>query len=225
MEPQPIIDSHVHLFPLGDANAENHAWMATLPAMLKKHDIEDYVKVSARENADYDVKGVVFVEVDRNVNPLAEKVEDWAWGPLKELRYLKQVVEGENGDLIRAIVPWAPVDRGIEGLNMYLKVAQREAGEKAWSRVKGFRFLLQGVTQKEDFKKLTDRDDFIDVLREFGDREWAFDLGIDQRRVGNWQLEEAIDIIERTHRGKPKQKKVTFILSKCEYVWLSSLTY
>jgi len=218
MAPQPIIDSHVHVFPLSDANADNHAWMASVPTMLKSHDMEEYTKASMRNNVDYEIEGIIFVEADRNVNPLAERVEDWAWGPLKELRYLKRVVEGDSGGLICGIVPWAPVDRGVDGLKSYLRVAEKEAGEKVWQRVKGFRFLLQGITRKEEFKSLTDSNDFIEVLREFGDKGWTFDLGIDQRRVGSWQLEETADIIERAHHGVEKRKKVTFILSMCNCV-------
>lgn len=213
MPPQPIVDSHVHLYPLSDANAENHAWMASVPALLKNFEINEYVKASTRPNADYEVKGLVFIEVDRNLNPSAERVEDLAWGPLKEIRYLRGVVEGENGYLIKGIVPWAPLDREVKGLKEYLAVAEKEAGPEMWKRVKGFRFLLQGMTDKEKFKALTDSEEFIEALKELGGK-WVFDIGVDSRDGLVWQLEEAIDIIERAHRGVPKEKKVAFVFSK-----------
>lgn len=186
--------------------------MASVPTLLKNFDINEYIKVSRRPMADYEVQGLVFIEVDRNLDASAEKVEDWAWGPLKEIRYLRSVVEGENGDLVRGIVPWAPLDRGVGGLKEYLSIAEREAGPKTWKRVKGFRFLLQGMTE-ESFQELTDSAEFIDVLKEFGGR-WTFDVGVDQSRGGIWQLEEFADIINRVHHGVGKDDKVAFIFSE-----------
>lgn len=220
MPPQPIIDSHVHLYPLSDANAENHAWMVSVPALLKNFDINEYTKASTRPNAEYEVKGLVFIEVDRNLDPGAERVEDWAWGPLKEIRYLRNVVEGENGRLVMGIVPWAPLDRGVKGLKEYVAVAEGQAGSETWNRVKGFRFLLQSITDKKKFKALTDSEEFIETLKELGGT-WAFDVGVDARDGLVWQLEEAVKIVERAHQGVPKGEKVSFIFS----MWTLSLVY
>src|SRR5579871_5055098 len=97
---QPIIDSHIHLWPLPDANPENHAWMSSVPSLVnKQHSVSDYLNAISLDPSS-DVQGFIFVEVDSNLDPSASQVEDWAWGPLKELRFLRRLVEGrpEYGD-------------------------------------------------------------------------------------------------------------------------------
>lgn len=221
---QPIIDSHIHLWPLADANPENHAWMSSVPPLLnKQHSVSDYLKATYLDPSS-DVRGFVFIEVDRNHGSSASRVEDWAWGPLKELRFLRRLVEGQwsseegfgEGDcgLVKGIVAWAPVNRGIEGFRKYLEIAERVAGANTWNKVKGFRFLLQGIRKKRDFKALTDSTEFVDVLRNgFGGR-WVFDVGVDERQGGVWQLEEVVNVVRRVHEGLPKEDKVVFVLSR-----------
>ena len=221
---QPIIDSHIHLWPLSDANPENHVWMSSVPSFLnKQHSVSDYLGATSSDPTS-DVQGFMFIEVDRNLDASASRVEDWAWGPLKELRFLRRLVEcrpeGDegfaegHGGLVKGIVAWAPVDRGIEGFRRFLEIGEREAGPETWSRVKGFRFLLQVFREKGEFKALTDSKEFVDVLRDgFGGR-WTFDVGVDERQGGVWQMEETVDIVRRVHEGLPKEDKVVFVLSR-----------
>lgn len=221
---QPIIDSHIHLWPLQDANLENNAWMSSAPPLLNtQHSVLDYLGATSSDPSS-DVLGFIFVEIDRNLDPSASRIEDCAWGPLKELRFLRRLIEGRpegdegfgnrHGELVKGIVAWAPVNKGIEVFRKYLEIGESEAGPETWSRVKGFRFLLQGIKEKRDFKALTDSREFIDVLRNgFGGR-WTFDVGVDERQGGAWQLEEVVDVVRRVHVGLPKEDKVVFVLSR-----------
>ena len=221
---QPIIDSHIHLWPRSDANPENHAWMSCVPPLLnKQYSVSDYLDATSADPSS-DVQSFIFIELDRNLDRSASCIEEWAWGPLKELRFLRRLVERRpegaegfgdgHGALMKGIVAWAPVDRGIEVFRRYLEVGEREAGSETWSMVKGFRFLLQGIRDKRDFKALTDSREFVDVLRNgFGGR-WTFDVGVDVRQVGVWQLEEVVDVVRKVHAGLPKEDKVVFVLSR-----------
>ena len=57
-------------------------------------------------------------------------------------------------------------------------------------------------------------DGFIEGLKWLGRKGYVFDLGVDQHSGGKWQLEEAVEMIQRAHEGVPEAEKVTFIISK-----------
>ena len=139
-------------------------------------------------------------------------------GPLRELAWMRRLVEGapregEGHDqadarLCVACVPWAPVPAGPDVLERYLARAQEAAGDAAWRRVRGFRYLLQdkpGGTALQD--------SFIDALRLLGRKGYVFDLGVNQHERGRLQLEEAVEMIDRAHDGVEEDQKVVFILS------------
>lgn len=54
---------------------------------------------------------------------------------------------------------------------------------------------------------------FIEGLRWLGEQGYSFDLGVDQRSGGLWQLDEAIEMVHRAHNGLPEDKKVTVVIS------------
>jgi L-rhamnono-1,4-lactonase len=148
----------------------------------------------------------------------------WADEPLSELSFLRRIVEGElgpdvgfeagDGRLMSGIVAWAPLDRGLTAFRQYIHVAELHAGKATWAKVCGFRFLLQGITDRAAFRDLVEDQKTVNTLREFASSSWAFDVGVDQRQVGTWQLEMVADLIERVHDGLPVERKVVFVLSK-----------
>jgi hypothetical protein len=54
---------------------------------------------------------------------------------------------------------------------------------------------------------------FVEGLKWLGKKGYSFDLGVDQHSGGKWQLEEALEMIEKAHEGVPEEEKVTFIIS------------
>ena len=57
--------------------------------------------------------------------------------------------------------------------------------------------------------------EFIEGLRWMGRKGYAFDLGIDQQGGGKWQLEEAVEMMEKAHEGVEESEKVAVVLSEC----------
>jgi L-rhamnono-1,4-lactonase len=58
--------------------------------------------------------------------------------------------------------------------------------------------------------------DFISILRSFasGVYKFAFDVGIDQRSGGTWQLESFTKVLDRVYEGVPENQRTSIILSK-----------
>ena len=114
----------------------------------------------------------------------------------------------EDKKMCLALVPWAPMARGPEALERYLALAEKEAGEETWKKVKGFRYLLQ---DKPHGTMLTD--EFIASLKLLGRKGYTFDVGVDHHSRGKKQLEETVEMVEKAHEGVPEDEQVTFILS------------
>jgi len=213
-----IIDSHVHLWPDSAANPQGHAWMEEGALLTRQHIIEDYLKVARLE--DTEVEGIIYLETDRRLEEsTGSLLEAWAGEPLNEIRFLRSIVERGYGDeastLLSGIVLWAPIDQGIHTFEQWLTLAEKTAGVETWKRVKGFRFLLQGITNRNTFEKLVSSADFITILQSFHteERDFSFDVGISQHSAGVWQLEAFVDVIERVHAGTDEHLKTTFILN------------
>jgi L-rhamnono-1,4-lactonase len=188
--------------------------------MAPMNNIGDYLGiVKSQQLPNYTTDGFVWIETDAKSFGGGATVDKWASAQLNELSYLKGIVEGTstggaltvttNGNLMKGIVPWAPIDRGVEGFQEYLKAAEQKAGKETWSRVKGFRFLLQNIFSEAKFKTLTEDPKTIKVLQSFGDK-YSFDVGVDTHRAGPWQLERVASLIDAVSASS----KTKFILSK-----------
>nr|POE79997.1 l-rhamnono-gamma-lactonase [Quercus suber] len=191
MRSHSIIDSHVHLWPASAANEASHAWMTGDPAQWKQQLLQEY---QLGTDHDTSVAGVVYVETDRRYTiPEPEEawdVERWAIGPLEEVAFLRELVEtAPDGEMLMGLVPWAPMNQPSAVLERYLDLAEKCAGTKTWKRVKGFRFLLQAILEQESFEALVLGETFVDNLRLLGERGFLFEVGVDQRSGGAWQLE------------------------------------
>ena len=214
----PILDSHIHLWPASAADENGHAWMDDPDFILsKQHILSDYTIASSS----CPPTGVVYVETDRKLpDPSSSPLETWAAETIKELQFLRSIVEGEYGaeasNLLQGIVAWAPVNQGPKVFQQWLDVAEKTAGPQTWERVKGFRFLLQAIRDKTEFENLVLSDDFISILRSFShqDKTFTFDVGIDQCSGGTWQLESFTKVLEKVYDGVPENERTTLILSK-----------
>jgi len=218
MAPSKIIDSHIHLWPHATSNNASHAWMQEGHHLTRQYSIADYLAAVDSE----EVEGFVFVETDSRIKD-SEKVSEWAEEPLREIKLLDRLIGGELDDgsgfaarhagLVKGIVPWAPLDRGADGFREYLAEVRRAVSDETWGRISGFRFLLQGMRDEEQFAKLVLSEGCIEVLKCFREagNEFAFDVGVDQHSGGAWQLEVVAELMERVQEGG---KPVTFVLSK-----------
>lgn len=192
--------------------------------LTKQQILSDYftaAKQNTGDSSDAQVEGVVYIETDRTLKPRSGlSLEQWAAQPLEEIRFLRSILEGEYGDkdskALLGLVLWAPVDQGLEVFLQWLKLAEEAAGPATWSRVKGFRFLLQGITDRQHFESLVFSEGFLSVIKAHatGGRDFCFDAGVDQHSGGVWQLEAFANVIERLHDHAPVEETVTFILSK-----------
>ncbi|GAM87424.1 hypothetical protein ANO11243_054480 [Dothideomycetidae sp. 11243] len=218
--PRRTIDSHIHLWPESAANPDSHAWMEMVPALAKRHELQDYHKAirEHQPSAIVPTTRAIYIETDRRYlfqEPLP--VKEWATGPLDEIKYLRSVVEEESqdADMLAAIVLWAPLDRGEAVFHEWLELAERSAGPPTWQKVKGFRFLLQAIRSSAEFEKLVLSEPFIRILAKLGsiDRGFAFDVGIDQHHGGVWQLEVWQEVLQRV-ADTDARSPTTFILSK-----------
>ncbi|KAK1543393.1 amidohydrolase [Colletotrichum paranaense] len=211
----PIIDSHIHLYP--EQEIETLAWATPENPLAKQHSVEDYV---AATGSPANLKGFIFLETDRkhDLEAGARDASGWEF-PLMEVSWLRRIAEGKPRDgeghgpdhasLCLGIVPWAPLPSGAAAMEKYLDHVKTVAGDAVWPKIRGFRYLLQ---DKPHGAGLTD--DFIDSLKLLGKRGFVFDMGVDQHRRGNKQLDEALEIISRAHEGVPEEEKVTFVISR-----------
>ena len=175
-----ILDSHVHLWPAETANEAGHRWLPPDMPLAKPQLPLSYISAS-NDLKPTDVQALVFIETDVRYETTNEKLSSWAKGPLDEIAFVRQVVEGDFGEkassLVQAIVPWAPLENSTATTEEYLILAKAEAGYTTWKRVKGFRFLLQQITNEDQFRALVFSDHFINNLKLLGRKDFSFDIG------------------------------------------------
>lgn len=135
-----------------------------------------------------------------------------------EVDWLKRIALGtpkegeghteEDKKLCLAIIPWAPLPSGEEGMVKYVKEVAKRSGD-AFKKVKGFRYLVQDKP-----KGVMLEDKFIESLKWMGRKGFVFDLGVDQHSGGKWQLEEAIEMVNKAHEGVDASDRVTIVISR-----------
>lgn len=217
MAPRAIIDSHIHLWPQSMSNEDGHSWMTPGMPLAKEHVLSDYYKASQQDDTT-EVEGVIYVETDVRYENPSDDLKTWAKGPLDEIKFLRAIVEGEYGEqdskTLLGIVAWAPMDQPTSVLKEWLRLAEETAGPETWSRVKGFRFLLQAITDRLQFESLVQSEAFLSNLKLLGKEGFSFDIGVDQRSGGAWQLGAIARTISEAHADVPSdEEKVTVILN------------
>ncbi|KAL8808691.1 MAG: hypothetical protein Q9200_004122 [Gallowayella weberi] len=203
-----IVDSHIHLYP--GSEVQSLAWYTEGHPLQGQHSVQDYLeatkelpKVSAQK-----LQGFIFIETDRKSHLRTEA----GWEePLRELDWIKRVTDGrprtgeghepQHSQLCLGIVLWAPVPSGAEAMQRYTAKVRERAGS-TWPLVKGFRYLVQ---DKPPGTMLSAA--FIESLKWMGRNGFAFDLGVDARSAGLWQLSEALEMIEEAHKGVSENQR------------------
>ena len=210
-----VVDSHIHLFP--QSELDSLAWCKEGHPLRTQCSVQQYHEAVEllSQIPQYKLKGYVFVETDRKSHL---DTEDGWNAPLEEFDWIERIVTGnprpgedhgsEDAEVCLAIILWAPVALGADAMERFLtKVRERSAG--GLELLKGFRYLVQ---DKPRGTMLTEK--FIESLRWMGRNGYSFDLGVDARSGGIWQLEEAGQMVERVHHGIPEHDKVRIVLSK-----------
>ncbi|KAF4155358.1 hypothetical protein CNMCM6069_008087 [Aspergillus lentulus] len=205
--PTPIVDSHIHLFP--ESHLPTLAWHGPNNPLGSQHSVDEYraataaVPTSPHAAHDAYLRGFIFLETDR-ISSVEESGAGWSHA-LDEVSLLTRVALGKpiSGEghrdvdrhLCLGIVPWAPVPGGPAALEKYLfLVKERTQTEEVWRKVCGVRYLVQdkpsGVMLSQGF---------LDGLKYLGSRRLTFDLGVDARQGGLWQLKEAVEMMKRIY--------------------------
>lgn len=186
------IDSHVHLFSKQDAL--KLAWMDKSNLLYGDHTLQQY---SEEWGTQVYLEGIVFVEVDR----ISSFSRDGWKEPIEEYKYLSSVKKTETkySQLLKGFVLWAPI--GSPELNVYLQQL-KAADEEYFGLVKGFRYLLQ---DKPSGSML--QESFINGLRLLCSHKYLFEIGINVRSAGLWQLTEAVEMVK-------KVPDMTFVVGK-----------
>ncbi|KIW94256.1 uncharacterized protein Z519_05572 [Cladophialophora bantiana CBS 173.52] len=193
-----VIDSHIHLYAASHIPSLNWARdLAKSHRLNRQYSLDEYR--AATQDHSEELRGFVFLETDRKSG-----LPDTQWqDALAEVDFLVRIARGnpregeghqpEDAKLVLGIVPWAPVQAGKEGLANYVRQVQERA-DKEWPLIKGFRYLVQdkpaGVMLEEEF---------ISGLQWLGTHGLTFDLGVDARSGGMYQLQEACTMMERLY--------------------------
>ena len=232
-KPIPVIDSHIHLFPA--SHLDTLAWHTPSNPLGSQHSVAQYCEATRAISKDpnttdeFYLKGFVFIEADRksSLDP-----KDWDHA-LDEVSFAARIASGNpvpgeghepaDRDLCLAIIPWAPVPAGPEVLKAYMdKVRERMGSDELFKKVKGVRYLLQ---DKPPRTMLDDK--FVQGVKWLGEQGLLFELGIDARQGGLWQLHEAVKLLEKVYEGGRTVPKVvisTYILHP-NLDQISSYTY
>jgi len=199
MGPIALVDTHIHLFRTSDL--DQLAWMTPTNPLNGAHSVEEYsTAINHSSSPKYEFKGFIFVETDRK-----STLEPSGWGsPINEFAFVHST---SSTHPLLGIVSWAPLPSGPQALETYHQKLQEAVRGEKMELLKGFRYLLQWV---EPGFMLAEK--LIEGLKWMGNRGLVFDLTVDCRSTGLWQLEEAVEMVRRTngqvtivldHLGKP----------------------
>lgn len=221
----PIVDSHIHLFP--ESHLPTLAWYTPDAPLRTQHSVNEY-RAASDPGEGKILSGFIFLETDRlsSVEESGEQKHGWTHA-LDEVSFLARVAAGtpspgeghepSDSNLVTAIVPWAPVPGGPNELERYMGlVKERTGSERVWQKIRGVRYLVQdkpaGVMLQPEF---------IEGLKWLGRKGLTFDLGVDARSGGIWQLKEAVEMMGRVYTGVKERDQVTIVISTYAYIRLA----
>ena len=210
----PILDTHIHLF--NQARYSHLSWLTQEHPLYANHFVAEYASCIPSELKPAH-RGFIFVETDcrysdppcNNPSP-AHLAKAWAY-VLQEFSVVYEYSQAGCTDgmiPVRGIVPWAPVHLGPRMLDRYLEKLCAIGGvnldgntgkvDQRKSILKGFRQLLQDKS-----KGYMLHEDFIAGVKWIGDKGLAFEIGVDTRGTGLWQLEELVTFLDRLGENAP----------------------
>jgi len=191
--------------------------------------------------------GAIYIETDRSLPSLSPNSppETRYIHPLAEIAFLRSLITSSpptQSPLLLALIPWAPIDEGAAGIERYMALARQVAGEETWAKVVGFRFLVQGMREHGVFEEKVRSEAWTEGLRWLGregrgwrvqrqgdgekekekERGFVFEVGVDQRQGGTWQLDEFAKCVGRVRAmededgviGGEEEGRTVFVLSK-----------
>lgn len=95
-------------------------------------------------------------------------------------------------------------------------VRERTLTEEVWHKIRGVRYLMQ---DKPSGTMLGE--DFINGLKWLAGEGLAFDLGVDARQGGLWQLREAVEMMKKVYSGSDGGEGVKMVISMCFHPYIS----
>lgn len=199
-----LIDSHIHLYTR--SHLSTLRWASSLPS---GHVLKQQNSVTEYRNAIFpsaeNLRGFIFVESDR-ISSLSE--DGWNHA-LDEVGFLVSIAKGKPRDeknegfraadrgLVLGIVPWAPLPAGSDVMERYMSlVKERCEDEEVWTKISGVRYLVQDKPSGVMLQPA-----FIESLKWLGKRGLTFDLGVDARSAGIWQLREACEMLRLVYNS------------------------
>ncbi|KAJ5671337.1 amidohydrolase family protein [Penicillium longicatenatum] len=221
--PTPIVDSHIHLFPA--AHLPSLAWHGSNNPLGAQHSIDEYrhatSSVPTLPSSPKYLRGFIFLETDRISSIAEEDLNNPGWKhALDEVSLLARIALGEpvpgeghqpiDAELCLGIVPWAPVPGGANVLQKYMEqVKSRTKTDEVWRKVCGVRYLVQdkpaGVMLEPKF---------VEALQWLGKQGLVFDLGVDARSGGLYQLRESVEMMDKVYGGVDESQQVTIVISE-----------
>ncbi|KAE8379271.1 amidohydrolase family protein [Aspergillus bertholletiae] len=219
--PIPIVDSHIHLFPA--SHLPTLAWYDPESPLGSQHSVGEYRLATSSTSATSDtsdptyLRGFIFLETDR-ISSIEEDGKGWSHA-LDEVSLLTRIITGtpvpgeghhdKDRHLCLGFVPWAPVPGGSAALQKYMGLMrERTKTEDVWKKLRGVRYLFQDKP-----KGVMLQDDVIEGLKWLGREKLVFDLGVDARQGGFWQLREAIEMMRRAYDGVEEDEKVVIVIN------------
>lgn len=225
----PIVDSHIHLWT--ETQLETLAWHNPNNPLGSQHSVEDYISsATEQESSKYQLRGFVYLEVDR-ISSVEEENDTKGWEHvLDEISFLARIARGTPADgeghveshksLMLGFVPWAPVPGGPAVLERYVSLVKNRIAassaadteindDEVWKKLRGFRYLVQDKPAGTMLQP-----SFVEGLEFLGRQGLVFDLGVDARQGGLGQLREAVELIRRVNDGVSLEDRVVVIISK-----------
>ncbi|KAE8138783.1 amidohydrolase family protein [Aspergillus pseudotamarii] len=219
--PIPIVDSHIHLFP--ESHLPTLAWYGPESPLGSQHSVDEYRLAASSISTTADttdltyLRGFIFLETDR-ISSVEGAGNGWSHA-LDEVSLLTRIItgvpvagEGHRDDdrhLCLGFVPWAPVPGGSAALQNYMGlVRERTKTDDVWKKLRGVRYLFQDKP-----KGVMLQDGVVEGLKWLGREKLAFDLGVDARQGGFWQLREAVEMMRRVYEGVKEDEKVVIIIN------------
>ncbi|KNG86101.1 amidohydrolase family protein [Aspergillus nomiae NRRL 13137] len=219
--PIPIVDSHIHLFP--ESHLPTLAWYGPESPLGSQHSVDEYRLATSSISTTADtadltyLRGFIFLETDR-ISSVEEAGKGWSHA-LDEVSLLTRIITGapaageghhdKDRHLCLGFLPWAPVPGGSTVLQKYMDlVKERTKTDDVWKKLRGVRYLFQDKP-----KGVMLQDDVVEGLKWLGREKLVFDLGVDARQGGFWQLREAVEMMRRVYDGVKESEKVVIVIN------------
>ena len=188
-----FIDAHIHLFL--SSHLDRLAWMTPTNPLRSSYSTDEYTAASSSSN----LEGFIFVETDRSHTlphpPFTpSKVAAHLEHALSEIEFAVGIHRHPQvgQPKLLGMVPFAPLPLGKEGMEAWASVLP----EGAEAIMKGVRYLVQDKPSGT-----INAESFVQGIRWVLERDWVFDLGVDLRSGGVWQLNETVEALYEAIEG------------------------